>query len=214
MTKEKMLQAINKALEIAKKEYIYGISTELDHVKEALESEIMVANAKTSGKDKEKKLLDAIIKRAMKKNNKVLHGSWMYNNMTCVVDGWTLAAINGTIETVKIPDDCKPFDIGKMIEISTDTMTAHTVPIVSALKSEIKIAKASAGHTKYKRVVFCFGENMPTVNAEFLVDFVNCFGNKCFYTDKKQPIYFQNEIGTGLILPIKSELKERGFYLI
>ncbi len=89
-----------------------------------------------------------------------------------------------------------------------------TLPDLKKLKAEVKLKKAQRPkcHTYY-----VFGENLPKVNTEYLIDMMEIIETKtCKYVDTVSPLLFENSNGSiGLIIPVKmSAANKTGFEFI
>lgn len=85
------------------------------------------------------------------------------------------------------------------------------LPDISDLKSYIKIKKARGEvieNTKSSKFVkYDFGENLPAVKAEYLLDMLECMPNAKAYASTYKPtmagIYFTDGENEGILLPIR-----------
>ena len=187
-----------------------------------LQNDLRTEEAKKSGKNKALAAAKRILKHSAKYSPKeVTHYAQEYDDGTqCVMDGYhavKFAAKN------KLPLEPMPESIRKCNNlfpidecIPRNNNYEVELPSISDLKSYIKIKKAEnkviKSFNSRTAVAYDFGEGLPLVNAEYLLDIMECLPEAKAYLNgdykDKRAIYFTDGENEGVLMPCnKAEYK-------
>ena len=79
---------------------------------------------------------------------------------------------------------------------------------ISEVKVYIKTEKAK----RKKKIVWDFGEGKPAVNAQYLIDIMECFSEKvnAYYISENKLIYFvsKNKKTEAVLMPVRKPNKQ------
>ncbi len=165
-----------------------------------LKSDIREENNKGNGKANIAKGMNAVIKNSIKFHpwNKQLNGYFMSGEQQCVSDGFRVIRLKEGIKVeLQAADDQgagnKVWDWMRGV-LSYEKKLS--LPTIGELKTQIKITKDAR---------YVFGDDLPEVNAQYLLDFLTVFPDAEVYWDGNvlAPIYIKGEQGDGILLPIK-----------
>ena len=194
----------------------YSLPIQLANLVLDLQNDLRAEEAKKSGKNKALAAAKRILKNSVKYSPKeVTHYAQEYDDGTqCVMDNFhavKFAAKN------KLPLEPMPESIRKSndlfpIDQSIPRKNNYKVelPSVSDLKSHIKISKAENKAVKYSSgrtgVMYDFGEGLPLVKAEYLLDIMECLPEARAYLNgnckDKGAIYFTDGENEGVLMPV------------
>lgn len=200
----------------------YSLPIQLANLVLDLQNDLRTEEAKKSGKNKALAAAKRILKHSAKYSPKeVTHYAQEYDDGTqCVMDGYhavKFAAKN------KLPLEPMPESIRKSNDlfpidgcIPRNNNYEVELPSISDLKSHIKISKAENKAVKYSSgrtgVMYDFGDGLPLVNAEYLLDIMECLPEAKAYLNgnckDKRAIYFTDGENEGVLMPCnKAEYK-------
>lgn len=207
-------------------------NTDFDTIKaykslvEGIKDNIRTSTNKAIGKNTLAKNAKAIINSAIKFSENVNnHGAWIAENgKQYVCDGFRVLEINEPIDLPPVSDDIESsnyFKIYKIIENARQKDTYDLeIPSVQELRANIKITKSkmSAKEKKNnKSVAITLIDKGLTLNAQYLLEMSEALGG--IKTIKvpvnstgREPVYAENDIGVGLILPIKNADRPKGYW--
>lgn len=168
--------------------------------------------AKSAGRADVKKLLEKVCKSA----EKTRPGSPLSKDVRdadgrqIVCDGYRLYRITEPVELAAEYDgagaDSPAIRIANTIKTS-DYTRELPVPTAADLKIIIAEQKAKNKERKCKEpALYDFGDGLPAVNADYLLDVINLYGESVKLTagaNNYTMIYIKGEIGDGLICPVK-----------
>ena len=194
----------------------YSLPIQLANLVLDLQNDLRAEEAKKSGKNKALTAAKRILKNSVKYSPKeVTHYAQEYDDGTqCVMDNFhavKFAAKN------KLPLEPMPESVRKSndlfpIDQSIPRKNNYKVelPSVSDLKSHIKISKAENKAVKYSSgrtgVMYDFGEGLPLVKAEYLLDIMECLPEARAYLNgnckDKGAIYFTDGENEGVLMPV------------
>ena len=205
MKPEKILEIIAQAKENGM------INLALDALETAARDEIRFASAKAAGRSEIKKGLEAVCRSAARNGIRpeLVRCTYDEEGRQIVTDAYRIYRIN---EPVSLSTDYEsindPFHPG--IRLS-ETIFSHkyendvelSVPAIGELKANIADEKA-----KHKKgcIVYRFGENLPAVNAEYLLEALKVFGTDAHISTKYgkyNMVYIESEIGDCGICAVK-----------
>lgn len=134
-----------------------------------------------------------------------------------ICDGFELAVLSEAdrLPLPPMPENVTPYF--KYEGVIPTTRTAElTLPDIGKLKSAIKIKKSeitNVSKSDPRTVYYDFGARLPLVNAEYLLNVLECLGEcTAFATDAdKKQIVLENQNGSiGIVLPVKRMYGEEG----
>lgn len=174
---------------------IYGFNSFVDAIGpimcEALEA---MDKAKTSGA-----VLTAMKRIVKQAGRDCIKGVWSdADGKTCVCSGFHGAKLNIPIPS-SLPVVSGFKGLADALKVPTDAERVQ-LPTVA----EVKAFKAEHGKKSYMPI--CNGSKH--VRCDFLLDMLGIFGNSCtVFSDLNpaSPIFFQSEIGEGVLLPINPD---------
>ena len=180
-----------------------------------VEWDISHDSAKKSGNLSRLKAAERVIKSAKKQERPALHGAWIADGMQYICDAYRAARFPEPLDLPKIPENIPPIDAARFFAAADQNAGARlNLPDVHTLKAYIKTEKAARKAAGDKRPpVWDFGENLPAVNAEFLLDFIELFPDATATANKYNPllgmIYFSTPDGAeGVLLPVKMGVRK------
>lgn len=203
MKKEEILALVN---ELEEKSNVDPLLTApiIETLRENLRKDIRLESAKVSGKLDRVKALDKIIKTIPEFRREQMAGTFENAGFWCVCDGVRGVAL---AEKPDLPE-VAGMDLLKCFGSYNFSMA---LPEISELKAHIKIEKAAHKGEKGYTVKYDFGEGLPMVNAEFLLDMMQIFPKverveiSKEYRPEISPLYFFDETAgeKGILLPMK-----------
>lgn len=160
---------------------------------------------RSSGK---KSVVNALLKEQARLNLKeTAKYTLVENGKQYCCDGVIAFAFTEIDDTFPIcPDKLKEnyVKVEKVISDSRDTKTIELeMPSYKLLEAYYKRNK-----NKYSKTLFCFGENLPTVNVELLLKAMKALPTAKFYMTKTvlTPIYAIDEDGNeAIVMPIRAD---------
>lgn len=123
--------------------------------------------------------------------------------------------INQPIDLAKV--EYMPCDYVEIVARMRDSDSFEVnVPSIQELEMEIKLLKPQK--SKRQRIIFGFGEGLPAVNAEYLLEALKGLGqvstihvntlNPC-----KGPLYIESELGALFLFPVNNETARNGYWI-
>jgi hypothetical protein len=183
----------------------YNISVQVTEILNRLQAEaeqdIRTQTAKASGNGNRLKAAERIIKNCKKMQvaKIALHGAWTENDKQYFTDAYQALELCEPLPLEAAPDGNRP-PIKKLFDGARTAKGAPVeLPTVAELKSYIKIEKAK----KPPVIIWDFGENLPAVNAEYLLNILEILpGAVGSSNGLKSPLYFEAKQGAGLLFPV------------
>lgn len=182
----------------------------IEAMKEEAAAEIRRDEAKNGGKLNRTKAAERVIKNAnsYQAARECFHGAWTdAAGRQCICDGFQAYRLREPLPLEKIPENETPLDLNRIFTKNDGEPLA--LPDVGELRAYIKTEKAKQKAQKNKScvVLWDFGEDLPAVNAEYLLSALEILP-ECTATASKQypeirAIYFESEAGDGVICPVK-----------
>lgn len=179
----------------------------LEYLKTEAEAEIRREAAKQSGSRDRQKAAERVIKNAKYHIHEELHGAWIDSkNMQCICDGFQAYRLREALPLETIPEKLQPIDLDRII--TTNLGDVLNLPTVPELKAYIKTEKARKKAIKEKSApLWDFGEALPAVNAEYLLNALELLPGAVATASKQRPtlraIYLKSEYGDGALLPVR-----------
>lgn len=120
-------------------------------------------------------------------------------------DGFRAVRLPAPIEYKKAAQE---LDIKKILDSAAQNEKPLELPSAGELKSHIALEKAKrkaeGGRPSKAPILWSFGEGLPSVDAEYLLDFCEVMPKaKLAYTHNTAPIYFKDERTEAVLLPVR-----------
>ena len=184
----------------------------IEALKQEAAAEIRREEAKRSGTADRQKAAERVIKSAKAdKYHEALHGAWMTaDGMQNLCDGFQAYRLREALPLEEIPANVQPIYIDRIV--ITNGGDVVPLPELSELRAYIKTEKARIKALKKSKEltpdksapIWDFGDDLPQVRAEYLLNALELLPNCTAYARKKNEyIYFESDAGAGLILPIR-----------
>lgn len=200
-----------KSPEIIKtvEKYADSLSIRIASLIADVENDLRLETAKKCGKLDRLKAAQRIIKEAKTTPHTALHGAWIADGVQMFCDGARLVCLSEHLDLEKIPENVQPINAARIVNGAKDNQGEKLVlPDIATLKTFIKTEKAIKKATKDRApVLYDFGDGMPAVNAQYLLDILEIFPDATATASKQRPtlsaIYFKSADGEGVLLPVK-----------
>lgn len=230
MKSEKMLErCLELALYLSEEERalfdFYQGSTEFDapaglpgllsNLIRDLKADIAAETCKSSGKLGALNAAKRIIKSAKSGPRSALYGSWMEGDLQCYCDGYRAVRLCEALPTESIPADTMPMNVAEIVENGRRNMgEVLTLPTIPELKAHIKTGKTINKVNKSgPRVEYDFGDGLPLVDSEWLLDMLEllpgCTATAAKYSPTLGAIYFKAEGGDGVLMPVRRNAEKK-----
>lgn len=125
-----------------------------------------------------------------------------------VCGGYRIVAFKNPLPLEERPDNVSlTFNFEDTLQRKTHDAVILNIPDKKTLKAYIKEEKQKAKETKCKSVPkYDFGENLPMVNANYLLDMINIFPDGTFYADDLLTIFVEDHEGNrGKLLGLRKK---------
>lgn len=236
MTNTKMLEGICtlvKTLEIDQQKAISDFVRKNEDISKAiqtpetiisslilqLKADIATEEAKKDGKNNQLKAMKNILKSAkkMQSHQEAFQYVKTIGKFQYACDGFTLAKIKPIEGLPECPEELKYIDVEKIMSQKSLSNTELEMPNKGKLNNYIKIEKALHKGEKGYKILFNFGENLPLVSAEKLLNVMNLLNGeyKGYCNGEKNCLYFTDEDENEVILmPVAKRDREGKLYSI
>ena len=212
----------NQAKEIMSNSFIDSIRTDaslgctVGEIIRVLKQDIYNTENKKNGKSKQVTVIKSVLKTAKQNNNNTQwHSTYIIDNKQYVLCGYYGFIFNNPVDGVPVASDqeiessyIKIFQNAK----NNDYNIELALPDRSELSAYIKTIKAKrktmSAYLRKAPIVFNFGENLPMVNAEYLLDVIDTLPNAklMFYKDHfNAPLYATGSDGESILLPMRKK---------
>lgn len=235
MTNTEMLQRVNElALYLEKAETdlyhdcvandfreIPGFAGALASLTLTLRDDIADDEARKSGRGSAQAAAKRIIKNAIAvQPREYLHGAWMENGKQCLCDGYRGVILDSPIPGLpQAKTDLSAMSLDRILSPSrANHGAALSLPTIGELKAAIKVHDVEervrrAKAKDRKPLTWDFGEGLPAVNGNYLLDMLGllpgCTATASHASPLLGAIYFQAEgVGEGILLPIRKRPAE------
>lgn len=172
-----------------------------------LKQDIQAENNKSAGKVNLHKAMINIIRSAEKGNNEGLKGSYIQNEYQYVCDGFSSIRTKNHIELQTVREDSiQPKMKNVFIPCYDKELTLLNIPeLKTHIKLETAKQKAEGIKTKYNPITYDFGEELPLVNAKYLLNILEGMPDCKAYTKDVQSsiLYFEGKEAEAILLPIR-----------
>ena len=167
-----------------------------------LKDEITRTEAKATGNAKRLQAAKRILKKGGESRT-AFEFAYIKDGKQYFTDGFRLAVLKNHLPLPPVPKDEMYFDVSafdRMINI--DNYKIIDTPDINKLQAYIKIQKANG----IKHIVYSFGEDFTTVNANYLLDMITIIPNaKIRYTGRKSALILVSDNGdVGLLMPVNA----------
>lgn len=113
-----------------------------------------------------------------------------------------------------MPDDvrakCDLFPIDDTLKRAKTNNAKRALPCIADLKEyikEIKAKKSDNRLTTRGAIIYDFGDNLPAVNAAYLLDMLQLMPDAIAFVDTRKPlinaVYFSDGTNKGVLLPMR-----------
>lgn len=132
------------------------------------------------------------------------HGIWTDDlGRTCMCDGYRAARITDAFASIPVVAAWP--ELPRVFADPVNYSRPLELPTITAVKKSAAQQKAAEGRNC--RPVWDFGEGLPLVSADYLLDMLALMpGCTAYIADSKvdvSPIYFKAENGDGILLPVR-----------
>lgn len=133
----------------------------------------------------------------------------------CVCDGYRGFRLNSPMELTAAPElsaDGSRFNLTQTIAPIRKNTLRLTLPTVAEVRAQIKTDRAEWAAKRHGKgetfnAKYDFGHGLPSVNANYLIDFLQLFPDgEAFASEQKPyitPIYFRSTDGEGILCPVR-----------
>lgn len=153
-----------------------------------------------------------VIKSATRdKNHPCLWGSWRDHGRQYVCDGFRLVMLFTPADLPSTPHDTEPIDAERILEPARMNNGARLIlPDAATVRAYINAEKqAHAGQRPAYKPLWDFGDGLPWVNAQYLLDMIETFPDAIATCRAEKPlisaIYFRSDDGDGVLLPVRKK---------
>lgn len=202
MTKAEIYARVQKAL----KEYEGNGFLHLKELSNLLENDVMQENAKTTGT---KSTFSAAVK-LIKNCPEYMNGAFIQNEKQYICSGFYAVTFFEQIDLPKCTKEVN-MDMQKFFTDTSENMVELDLPKTEELKQIISILKAEKRIDKSKKhniPMYDFGDNLPLVNAEYLLNIMQAIEAtkiKSSAINLTRPIYIKGKKGEAVLMPIRKK---------
>ena len=225
LTTETILSRVHAAAEIIKDDHgNLAVFAQLLELEEALEADIREQAARSKGRGSAARTLTAILTAQKKLGSRPwTEYAWLdAAGRQCVCNGFQAFRLNAPLPLEPRPADApKPIDLVKIFPAPADLASEYRViklPDAAEVKAFAAVERAKSGRRKRKtEIMWDFGDGLPGVNVQFLIDLFNVFPDasevyvKSDYARYISPMYVKAEGGDAVIMPLTNEEKCAAF---
>lgn len=203
-------QILSQAAEINRALYNHEITaaqTLLRKLMGGLQDDIYKAERKTKGALSALKAAQRILKKASDDGREALAFPWTdEQGRQILCDGFRLARLNQPLPLPERPEGLGYINYPAFLEPAIQSRGERLeAPEASKLSAYIKAVKPTL--PKGGVVKWDFGDGLPMVDAQYLLDMLTLLPGAALYCTGKNPlispIYFESESGDGVLLPVR-----------
>lgn len=133
----------------------------------------------------------------------------------CVCDGYRGFRLNSPMELTTAPElsaDGSRFNLAQIIAPLRKNTLRLTLPSITKVRSQIKTDRAEWAAKRHRKgetfkASYDFGPGLPSVDANYLIDFLQLFPDGEAFTSEQKPyitpIYFRSADGEGILCPVR-----------
>ena len=165
-----------------------------------------------------RRICDAAVRMNSQRPNE--QGFWIdEEGKQCVCDGHRGFRLNSLMELTAAPElsaDGSRFNLAQIIAPLRKNTLRLTLPTVAEVRSQIKTDRAEwaakrHGKGETFKASYDFGPGLPSVDANYLIDFLQLFPDGEAFTSEQKPyitpIYFRSADGEGILCPVRKPAK-------
>ena len=186
----------------------YANNITLVRVLASLRQDIREQANKKAGRGNINKAMQAVIKGVpeYRPNLKGYFMSGENNDILTVCDGFRIIR---SFVSLDVGELVNGVDVKSIMDAAKNESTeALELPTLNELKAFIKLKKAEQNTRKAKDVIYDFGEDLPAVNAQYLLDILTAFPEAKARIQEGEigivkAIYFVADDGDAVLLPIR-----------
>lgn len=173
-----------------------------------LQRDINADEARAAGRLSPLKAAQRVIKTAPE-HKPALRGAWIAGDRQCICDGIRAFRLVEHLPGLpSIPDNVEPFDVARCIDPARrDFSRPLELPDVGEVKAYVKAEKARRKGEGIKTagpVCWDFGEGLPYVDAQYLIDALEILpGCTCRISERRPELgglYLESPAGDGLLM--------------
>ena len=171
---------------------------------------LLKEEAKKSGKVKEKKAADNILKQL--KNTARGAGAFTNKDGLQVIGGaFSAVRLKKPLPVENLPKNINPIDYDPIFKKGEENEgDPLLLPSISELSAYIKAEKAAHKGEKNYIIFWSFGELLPVVNAIYLLDILYLLPDSVCIPSKRgilEALYFKSNNGDAILCPIRKPQK-------
>lgn len=131
----------------------------------------------------------------------------------CIMDQFhaVVFAPGNVLPIDPMPDDvrakCDLFPIDSTLNRARTNNAKLALPCIADLKAYIKAKKNDIRLTTHGAIIYDFGDNLPAVNAAYLLDMLQLMPDAIAFVDTRKPlinaVYFSDGTNEGALLPMR-----------
>lgn len=202
--------------EILSGPYAYGAPAILAGLIRDLERDINAEECRAAGRLSPLKAAQRVLKSAQGNPREALHGAWITGGMQCLCDGYRAFRLAEHLPGLpSIRDGVEPINVDKYIDPARDGFTQPLqLPDLADIKSYVKAERArrkGEGIRNAAPVAWDFGEGLPYVNAQYLIDALELLPGCTCRISAHRPelggLYLESPAGDGLLLSCRRPTK-------
>lgn len=164
------------------------------------------------------RICDAAVRMNSQRTNE--QGFWIdEEGKQCVCDGFRGFRLNSPMELTAAPElsaDGSRFNLAQIIAPLRKNTLRLTLPTVAEVRAQIKTDRAEWAAKRRRKgesfkASYDFGPGLPSVDANYLIDFLQLFPDGEAFTSEQKPyitpIYFRSADGEGILCPVRKATK-------
>ena len=220
MNKTDILSRVAQANALVSDEHYAEALEALHALADGLKADIRLESAKGAGHLDATKAALRVLKNAANYSREGIKYPWIdAKGRQCFMDGFRAYRLNHSLALPPRPDDAgDPIDLEKIIVPGPYSADILTLPTIGELKASIQTQRAewrATGERNMRKpflAKWAFGDGLPTVNAEYLLDTLAIMGAnaeaRCQMTKDGKVntlgiIRFTSECGDAILLPVR-----------
>jgi hypothetical protein len=169
-------------------------------------------NMASSGKDNIIKAAKRILKNAKKHPNEGLHYMLQNDGNYYISDGYRAVKFTEKLPFEPIPENLENSGLAMTLKSFFLNSLKNYLELDPIDISEVKVYIKTEKAKRKKEIVWDFGEGKPAVNAQYLIDIMECFSEKvnAYYISENKPIYFvsKNKKTEAVLMPVRKPNKQ------
>lgn len=159
-----------------------------------------------------RRICDAAVRMNSQRPNE--QGFWIdEEGKQCVCDGHRGFRLNSLMELTAAPElsaDGSRFNLAQIIAPLRKNTLRLTLPTVAEVRAQVKTDRAEWAAKRHRKgetfkASYDFGPGLPSVDANYLIDFLQLFPDGEAFTSEQKPyitpIYFRSADGEGILCP-------------